>query len=206
MTESKLFGDLLTPDEAADALAVSSATMRRWLREGVIPGHKIGRQWRVHADVLREFLFDMISQSKTSEPPSGELLESVEASPIHCPVCAANALQDFGGEGESEYRCDACGAVFTIKEGPPDVEFRSLQRAERKARKAPQPPAIYEKSPKRQEWYKTGFLDAQDGKEITDQFLVDLTMRLGTGITGAYQHGYEDGLKMKYSGEVVEES
>lgn len=41
--------DLLTVEEAARLLKISSYTVRRWLNEGNLPGTKIGRgrQWRI---------------------------------------------------------------------------------------------------------------------------------------------------------------
>ena len=39
--------DLLTLAEAAAYLRVHRRTMARLLRQGVVPGTKIGRQWRV---------------------------------------------------------------------------------------------------------------------------------------------------------------
>ena len=83
--------------------------------------------------------------------------------------------------------------MFSINRGPLEDEFQSSQPAAERAKTDIQTPAIYERSPKRQRWYARGFEDAQNKKEITDQFLVDLTMHQGTKITGAYQHGYTDG-------------
>jgi len=54
--KSKILGELLTPVEAGEALQISAATIRRWLRDGVITGHKIGKQWRVNVDELRAYL------------------------------------------------------------------------------------------------------------------------------------------------------
>jgi len=190
MTKSELFGELLSPNEAADALAVSAGSIRRWLRQGVIQGHKIGRQWRVDVDDLTEFLLHMTSESKESDDfPAG-----FDGSQIHCPICAATDLHELGGEKGREYRCQACAVVFSINRGPLEDEFQSSQPAAESARSELQTPPLYDKSAKRQKWYALGFEDAQNGKEITDQFLVDLTMHQGTKITGAYQHGYTDGL------------
>lgn len=190
MTNSELFGELLSPNEAADALAVSAGTIRRWLRQGAIPAHKIGRQWRVDVDALTEFLIHMSSESKESnDSPAG-----FDGSQIHCPTCAASDLHDLGGEERREYRCPACAIVFSINRGPQEDEFQSSQPAAERATIDMETPAIYERSPKRQRWYARGFEDGQNNKEITDQFLVDLTMHQGTKITGAYQHGYTDGL------------
>lgn len=44
---------MATVEEAAERLAVSPATVRRWLEEGAIVGRKIGRAWRVDLGALR---------------------------------------------------------------------------------------------------------------------------------------------------------
>ncbi len=54
---SQLFGNLVTVEEAAESLRISKETLRRWLREGSIPGAlKVGRQWRIDLDQLRQHL------------------------------------------------------------------------------------------------------------------------------------------------------
>lgn len=46
---------LLNVDEAADFLGVHTATLRLWLRKGVIKGRKYGRVWRISKqDLLRD--------------------------------------------------------------------------------------------------------------------------------------------------------
>jgi excisionase family DNA binding protein len=39
--------DVLTPEEAADLLRVTVDTVRKLLREGKLPGAKVGREWRL---------------------------------------------------------------------------------------------------------------------------------------------------------------
>jgi len=46
----------LSPQEAAEKLAVSLDTIRRMLRTGAIRGTKVGRQWRIHQRDLDAFL------------------------------------------------------------------------------------------------------------------------------------------------------
>jgi excisionase family DNA binding protein len=49
--------ELLTVEEAAGRLKMHPVTVRRLLREGNLPGRKVGaRQWRVSAAALREFI------------------------------------------------------------------------------------------------------------------------------------------------------
>ena len=48
---------LLTPEEAARVLGLSPFTVRRLLREGELPGRKVGkRQWRIRSVDLEEYL------------------------------------------------------------------------------------------------------------------------------------------------------
>jgi excisionase family DNA binding protein len=49
--------ELLTVDEAASRLKMHPVTIRRLLREGKLPGRKVGaREWRISAAVLRAFI------------------------------------------------------------------------------------------------------------------------------------------------------
>lgn len=57
--------NLLTPDEAAERLAVSPKTLRDWLRTGALRGVKVGRLWRVRPTDLEAF----IQEPDMSEPP-----------------------------------------------------------------------------------------------------------------------------------------
>jgi len=45
---------LLTPDEVAELLAVTPKVIRAWLREGKIPGIRLGRLWRVDPEELEK--------------------------------------------------------------------------------------------------------------------------------------------------------
>ena len=49
---------LLTVEEVATLLKVSRQQGRRMIREQSIPALKIGREWRVDANYLKEFLDD----------------------------------------------------------------------------------------------------------------------------------------------------
>jgi excisionase family DNA binding protein len=48
--------DLMTVKEVAEELKVKEATVTEWLRTGRLRGVKAGRQWRVPADAVEEFL------------------------------------------------------------------------------------------------------------------------------------------------------
>jgi excisionase family DNA binding protein len=47
---------LLTPEEVADTLRVSTRTVLDWLRTSQLPGLKVGRRWRVRRTGLDAFL------------------------------------------------------------------------------------------------------------------------------------------------------
>lgn len=49
--------ELLTVDQAAERLQMHADTVRRLLREGQLPGRKVGaRQWRISADALKAYI------------------------------------------------------------------------------------------------------------------------------------------------------
>ena len=49
--------ELLTVEEAADRIKMHPVTIRRLLREGQLPGRKVGvRQWRISAASLKAFM------------------------------------------------------------------------------------------------------------------------------------------------------
>lgn len=59
----KNFGDpnfspnrILTVSQAAEHLQVSERTVYEWLRDGKLPGRKIGKVWRMSADAINDFL------------------------------------------------------------------------------------------------------------------------------------------------------
>ena len=47
---------LLKPEEVAERLAVSAKMVRSWLREGKLPGVRLGRLWRIDPQALEQFL------------------------------------------------------------------------------------------------------------------------------------------------------
>lgn len=47
---------LLTISESAKRLNIAERTLRKWLREGILPGAKMGRIWRVDEKDLEEFI------------------------------------------------------------------------------------------------------------------------------------------------------
>jgi excisionase family DNA binding protein len=47
---------IYTPDDAAKKLKLSSATVRQYLRDGVIKGVRAGNKWRITETALKEFM------------------------------------------------------------------------------------------------------------------------------------------------------
>ncbi len=45
-----------TLQQVAERLQVSEMTVRRWVTRGELPAIKLGQQWRIRDDDLREFL------------------------------------------------------------------------------------------------------------------------------------------------------
>jgi excisionase family DNA binding protein len=46
----------MTADQAAEYLNIHPDTMRRLLRQGVLPGRHVGRQWRIRKVELDKYL------------------------------------------------------------------------------------------------------------------------------------------------------
>ena len=57
---------ILTTQQVAEALQLDVTTVRKYIREGIIPATKVGHQWRVNCDDLRA-LFDTKGKSKEEE-------------------------------------------------------------------------------------------------------------------------------------------
>ena len=47
---------LIKPEEAAHRLGVSKLTIKKWLRNGMLPGVKVGHLWRVDEEDLEKFI------------------------------------------------------------------------------------------------------------------------------------------------------
>lgn len=48
--------DILTVNDAAELLGISPYTVRKQARQGLIPGRKIGKEWRFSRESLVEWL------------------------------------------------------------------------------------------------------------------------------------------------------
>lgn len=47
---------LLTPEQVAEYLQANPEVVRRWFREGLLPGFKVGREWRIDEKDLEAFI------------------------------------------------------------------------------------------------------------------------------------------------------
>jgi len=47
---------LLTPEEAAERLAIKPRTVRDWLRKGKLPASRSGKLWRIREADLDEYI------------------------------------------------------------------------------------------------------------------------------------------------------
>jgi len=57
---------LLTPKEAAEIMAVTSRTVKEWLRQGELTGVKIRNLWRIKESDLEQFIRRGIHESSGS--------------------------------------------------------------------------------------------------------------------------------------------
>jgi excisionase family DNA binding protein len=63
--------EVLTPKEAAHILRLHLETVRRLLREGLLPGRKVGlRQWRIRRVDLDEYLRSVPSGGRSEKDRS----------------------------------------------------------------------------------------------------------------------------------------
>ena len=58
---------ILTVPQAAEQLQVSERTVYEWLRDGKLPGRKIGKMWRLSADAINDFLRGDLAMNATQE-------------------------------------------------------------------------------------------------------------------------------------------
>ncbi len=69
--------EMLTVAQAASLLKVAVPTMRRWMREGRVPAHKLGpRRWVTYRSELEEMLAAAAAGGTGEEPPGGGLPRS----------------------------------------------------------------------------------------------------------------------------------
>lgn len=56
MNNTKSAISLMSVDDVAAHLLVSSKTIRRWIGAGLLPAHRLGRQIRIAEDDVRRFI------------------------------------------------------------------------------------------------------------------------------------------------------
>lgn len=56
MKEHTQFPEILTIEQAAELLQVSTRTIQRLVKTGEMPGRQVGTQWRFHRDRLLEWV------------------------------------------------------------------------------------------------------------------------------------------------------
>jgi excisionase family DNA binding protein len=112
--------DLLTLDEAAAYLRVHRRTMGRLLRQGAVPGTKIGRQWRVRAADL-----DAVLASQTVPASSaGQPVVLVASDPPLAREAIARALQEVRPEIDT-IAVDPAALAGDVARYQPDVAIVS---------------------------------------------------------------------------------
>lgn len=82
--------EILTIDEAAQLLGVSTKTFAKVLREGQIPGRKIGREWKFSKRALIDWVGSGLSKDflDSADVESNDATPGVEAQelPLRRPV------------------------------------------------------------------------------------------------------------------------
>ena len=72
---------MYTVEQLAGILSLHPKTVQRFLREGEIKATKVGREWRVRKEDLRDFAHGELSAPQADEPlPTSRLLERVTVS------------------------------------------------------------------------------------------------------------------------------
>ncbi len=120
---------LLKPEEVAERLAASPKAVRAWLREGKIPGIRLGRLWRVNPDALERWI-----AGERTEPPQSTKATPTPPEPKPEPkapqkraVRSTGALESKA-EGDAEYERRKRAA-------PPGVRVGRLWRVKDKRKR-----------------------------------------------------------------------
>lgn len=71
--------ELLTIEEAADYLKVTPYTVRRYLREGKLPGLRVGGQWRIgREDLAKKLLTSAVGAENLAQTNGRELMDPAD--------------------------------------------------------------------------------------------------------------------------------
>lgn len=121
-----LHEDILTADEVADWLQVQPETVRRWHRQGLIPGRRLAHK------VLRFNLSDVVAaleanhRAKPSTPPRSQPTDPADAGPdelitIHeaRSCCSPETLNS--ALGFHRHRVADDGSIYWVKDELRDV-------------------------------------------------------------------------------------
>jgi excisionase family DNA binding protein len=72
--------ELLTIEEAADYLKLTPYTVRRYLREGKLPGLRVGGQWRIgREDLAKKLLTGAVGAESLVQPDGQELMDPADS-------------------------------------------------------------------------------------------------------------------------------
>ncbi len=161
--------DYLTLDEASEFLSTPKSTLYRWLREGRLPGHKLGRQWRFLQAELEAFRTGGSGDRTAAESVIWDAIDA-GASALH--VAPTGASHSLG------YRLER--GVEPIADLDPD-RFEALDRAwtvaSRPVRGEDKRRLFLERADERvQVRYRR--LETFSGTRVTLRFVRESTMRL----------------------------
>src|SRR5438874_1250108 len=89
---------LLTPEEVAHILGLSPFTVRRLLRQGELPGRKVGkRQWRIPRAELDKYLSTSLTSGMSRQPQQSKdkaaRIEQLAAEQGVLPITDINQLR-----------------------------------------------------------------------------------------------------------------
>jgi excisionase family DNA binding protein len=105
--------EILNLDEAAAYLGVSSKTFQKVLREGELPGRKVGREWKFSRKALEAWIGSGRSRDFLDVDESED-----EAAPAVAPLAAAAAAGANGANGASRAAAAAPPASRRVPHGP----------------------------------------------------------------------------------------
>lgn len=73
---------MYTVTQLSELLKLHPKTVRRFIHEGKIKATKIGREWRVHKDDLRDFAHGELANQPDEPRPATRLFERVQVSAV----------------------------------------------------------------------------------------------------------------------------
>jgi len=94
--------NLLTPEQVADRLAVTPKAVRQWLREGKLPGLRLGRLWRVRPADLDAFIAG--DGFALAGPPRGPSKRTASKAPPRARKVKKAATRKRTGPGKAATR------------------------------------------------------------------------------------------------------